>query len=58
MAMGRLCFSIYAKDMKDCDDVESNSRTAKVVLTKNIPRTTSQASWASSIATWLTLPLA
>jgi hypothetical protein len=53
--MGRLCFSTYAVDMKECDALESNSITAEVVLMKNIPKTTSEA---SSITTWLTLPLA
>jgi hypothetical protein len=42
--MGRLCFSTFAADMKECDAPESNSPTAEVVLTKNIPRTTSGAS--------------
>jgi hypothetical protein len=38
-----------------CDAVESNSTTIEVSLMKNIPMTTSGA---SSITTWLTLPLA
>jgi hypothetical protein len=50
-AMGRLCFATYAVDMKECDALESNSTTAEVSLTKNIPMTTSGASWASSTAT-------
>jgi hypothetical protein len=56
--MGRLCFSTYASDMKECDAPKSNSTTAEVALTKNIPMITSGAYWASSTATWLTLPLA
>jgi hypothetical protein len=37
--MGRLCFSIYAVDMKECDAPELNSTTTEVSLMKNIPRT-------------------
>jgi hypothetical protein len=55
--MDRLCFSTYAADIKECDAPESNSTTVEVALMKNIPRTAFEASWASSIATWLTLPL-
>jgi hypothetical protein len=29
--MGRLCFSTYAGDMKECDAPESNSTTAEVI---------------------------
>jgi hypothetical protein len=50
-ARGRLCFPTYAADMKECDAPESNSTTAEVSLTRNIPMTTSRASYASSIAT-------
>jgi hypothetical protein len=32
--MGRLCFSTYAADMKECDALESNNTTAEVSLTK------------------------
>jgi hypothetical protein len=32
--MGRLCFSTYAADMKECDALESNSTIAVVSLTK------------------------
>jgi hypothetical protein len=53
--MGRLCFSTYAVDMKECDAPESNSTTAEMLLMKNIPMITSGASCAYSIATWLTL---
>jgi hypothetical protein len=56
--MGRLCFSTYVADMKECDALESNNTTSEVSLMKNIPMITSEASWASSIATWLTLPRA
>jgi hypothetical protein len=42
--MGRLCFSTYAADMKECDAPESNSTTAERSLTKNVPMTTSRAS--------------
>jgi hypothetical protein len=56
--MGRLCFSTYTADIKECDAPESNSTTAVVLLMKNIPRITSGASWASSTATWLTIPQA
>jgi hypothetical protein len=42
--MGRLCFSTYAADMKECDAPESNSTTAEVALMRNIPRATSGAS--------------
>jgi hypothetical protein len=48
--MGRLCFSTYEVDMKECDAAESNNTTAKVSLTKNIPMTMSGASYASSTA--------
>jgi hypothetical protein len=50
-AMGRLCFSTYAADMKECDAPESNSTTAKRLLIENVPMTTSGASWASSTVT-------
>jgi hypothetical protein len=50
-ARGRLCFSIYAVDMKECDAPESNSTTVEMLLTENVPMTTSGASWASSTAT-------
>jgi hypothetical protein len=50
-AMGRLCFSTYVADMKECDAPESNSTTAEMLLTENIPMTTSGASLASSTAT-------
>jgi hypothetical protein len=43
-AMGRLSFSTYAADMKECDAPESNSSTAEMALIKNIPRTTSGTS--------------
>jgi hypothetical protein len=43
--MGRLCFSTYAMDMKECVAPESNSITAEVSLTKNMPMTMSGASW-------------
>jgi hypothetical protein len=43
-AMGRLCFSTYAADMKECDAPESNSTTAEMSLKENIPMTTSRAS--------------
>jgi hypothetical protein len=49
--MGRLCFSTYAADMKECDALESNITTVEVSLMKNIPMTMSGASWASSTAT-------
>jgi hypothetical protein len=42
--MGRLCFSMYAVDMKECDAPKSNSTTVEVSLLKNIPMTTSGAS--------------
>jgi hypothetical protein len=42
--MGRLCFSTYAMDMKECNAPESNNITAEVPLMKNIPMTTSGAS--------------
>jgi hypothetical protein len=42
--MGRLGFSIYVADIKECDAPESNSTTTEVSLTKNIPMTTSGAS--------------
>jgi hypothetical protein len=32
--MGRLCFSTYAVDMKDCNAPESNNTTVEVSLTK------------------------
>jgi hypothetical protein len=50
-AMGRLCFSTYAADMKECDALESNNTTAERPLMKNVPMTTSGASWASSMVT-------
>jgi hypothetical protein len=50
-AMGRLCFSTYAADMKECDALESNSTTAKMSLMENVPMTTFGASWASSTVT-------
>jgi membrane-bound ClpP family serine protease len=56
--MGRLCFSTYVVDIKECDAPESNNTTTELSLTRNIPMTTSEASWASSIATWLTDPQA
>jgi hypothetical protein len=43
-AMGRLCFSTYAADMKECDAPESNSTTAEMSLTENVPMITSGAS--------------
>jgi hypothetical protein len=49
--MGRLCFSTYAVDMKECDALESNNTTAEMSLIENVPMTTSGASWASSIVT-------
>jgi hypothetical protein len=54
--MGRLCFSTYAADMKECDAPKSNSTTVERSLTENILMTTSGASWASSTATRLTFP--
>jgi hypothetical protein len=48
--MDILCFSTYATDMEECDAPESNNTTIEVTLRRNIPRTTSRASWASSIA--------
>jgi hypothetical protein len=42
-SMGRLCFPIYAADMKECDAPESNSTTTEVLLMKNIPMTMSGA---------------
>jgi hypothetical protein len=42
--MGRLYFSTYAVDMKECDAPESNITTAEVLLMKNKPMTTSGAS--------------
>jgi hypothetical protein len=54
--MGRLYFSTYEADMKECNAPELNSTTAEVSLMKNIPMTTSRASGASSTTTWLTLP--
>jgi hypothetical protein len=53
--MGRLYFSTYTIDMKECDAPESNSTTVEVALMKDIPRTTCRA---FSTTTWLTLPLA
>jgi hypothetical protein len=50
-AMGKLCFSTYAADMKKCDAPESNSTTAERLLMENIPMTMSGASWASSTTT-------
>jgi hypothetical protein len=49
--MGRLCFFTYLADIKECDALESSSTIAEVGLMKNIPRTTSVASWASSTIT-------
>jgi hypothetical protein len=49
--MGRLCFSTYAVDMKECDAPESNSTTIELSLTKILPMTTSEAFWASSTIT-------
>jgi hypothetical protein len=49
--MGRLCFSIYAADMKEFDALESNNTIVEVSLTKNVPMTTSGAFWASSTVT-------
>jgi hypothetical protein len=43
-AMGRLRFSTYAADMKECDAPESNSTTVEMSLMKNVPMTTSGAS--------------
>jgi hypothetical protein len=48
-ARGRLCFSTYATDMKECDAPELNNTTAKVSLMKHIPMI---------VSTWLTLPWA
>jgi hypothetical protein len=42
--MGKLCFSIYAANMKEYDALESNSTIVVVALMRNIPRTTSGAS--------------
>jgi hypothetical protein len=42
--MGRLCFSTYAADMKECDAPELNSATAEKLLMENVPMTTSGAS--------------
>jgi hypothetical protein len=50
-AMGRLCFSTYAADMKECDAPESNNTTTEMSLIENVPMTMSGASWASSTAT-------
>jgi hypothetical protein len=50
-AMGRLCFSTYVADMKECDAPESNSTTVEMSLTENVPMTTFGASWASSTMT-------
>jgi hypothetical protein len=55
-ARGRFYFSTYATDMKECDAPVSNNTTTEVSLMKNIPMTTSGASWATSTATWLTFP--
>jgi hypothetical protein len=49
--MGRLCFSTYVADMKECDAPESNNTIAEMSLMENVPMTTSRASWASSTAT-------
>jgi hypothetical protein len=49
--MGRLFFSTYAADLKECDAPESNSTTAERSLTENVSMTTSGASWASSTVT-------
>jgi hypothetical protein len=56
--MGRLCFSTYVVDMKECDALESNNTTIEVSLIKNKPMTTFGASWTYSTAIWLTLPQA
>jgi hypothetical protein len=53
-AMGRLCFSTYTADMKECDAPESNNTTAGMSLMENVLMTTPGASWASSTVTWLT----
>jgi hypothetical protein len=50
-ARSRLFFPTYAADMKEHDATESNSTTAEVLLTRNIPMTTSGASYASSTTT-------
>jgi hypothetical protein len=49
--MGRLYFSTYAADIKECDAPELNNTTVEVSLIKNIPMTTFGASWVSSTAT-------
>jgi hypothetical protein len=41
--------------MKECNAPKSISTNAEVALMKNIPRITSEASWASFTSTWLTL---
>jgi hypothetical protein len=46
-ALGRLCFSIYAMDIKEYDALESNSTTVEESLMKNIPMIMFGASWAS-----------
>jgi hypothetical protein len=55
-AKGRLCFSTYITDMKECDAPKSNSTTTEVPLMKNILMTMSGASWASSTTTWFAFP--
>jgi hypothetical protein len=49
--MGRLYFSTYIADMKEWDAAKSNNTTVEVALTRNITRTTSGASRASSTTT-------
>jgi hypothetical protein len=44
--------------MNEYDAPESNCMIVVLELTRKVPRTTSGASWASSIATILILPLA
>jgi hypothetical protein len=49
--MDRLYFSTYIADMKEWDAAKSNNTTVEVALTRNITRTTSGASRASSTTT-------
>lgn len=56
VATGNLCFSTNLDDMKECDAPESNKMVAEWELAGNVPNTTSDASWASSVVTWLILP--
>jgi hypothetical protein len=42
---------MYAADMKESDAQESNNTTVEVSLMRNIPMTTSGASYASSTTT-------